>query len=56
MCIRDFGQQCVAIKRAADAFDVAVTRCPKYFDGRRVDAFEQQELDMRFVKRGFGQF
>ena len=54
MRVGHFGQQLIAFQRAGQAFDVGVARRVQHLDGRRVNAFEQQELDLVFVSGGFG--
>ena len=54
MRVGDLGLELVVGQGAGQAFDLAVARRAQHVDGRRVDAFEQQEADLVLVGRCFG--
>ncbi len=52
--VGDLALELLAFQRARHGLHIGVARVAQHFECGRMDAFEQQELDLRFIQRRFG--
>jgi len=50
MNVGQLGFQLLALERLGHGFDLRVPRAADHFECRRMDAFQQKELDFAFVE------